>query len=128
MSQNGHNGQNGNGHVEAGDLGGFALERRDLGNLERLIKSDRWKMPDELSEELPARLRQKAMGMPDPDTGELPSERHQLIAARILAGLEGQNQADEHLAVRLSTGTLNQGDITVHIVQEDRKRLEADDE
>jgi len=128
MTSNGYHGNGENGSAERGVLGGPALEKKDMRNLERLVKSNRWKMPEELSEELPTQLRRKAMGLPDPDSGDIPSERHQLIAARILAGLEAQNQSDEHLALRLATGTLGTSDVTVHIVQEERPQLEADDD
>lgn len=90
---------NGNGKApDPGDLGGgaFSLERRDLHKLHSLANDPRWVMPEHLREKLPAELARIALGQAAEGEEDKPSERHQLMAARVLVALEGQNQTDDH--------------------------------
>jgi len=97
MSREMQNGSNGT----SGDIGGFALERRDLRNLERLTLDPRWQCPKRLKSMLPEHLTKMALG----ENGE--SERHQIMAGRILVAIIGQNQADQHLLFRAAAGVID---------------------
>lgn len=121
IQSNGQPSQNGE-PAGSGDLGGAAapLERRDLHKLDMLVRSGRWIMPEHLNEAMPRELWSMARG----ENGE--SERHRLMAMRILSGLEGQNQNDELAVIRAKTAILERNEIHVHYGRHEPNLIEGD--
>lgn len=83
-------------------------EVRDLKLLNRAVRG-RWNIPLEHREAIVNRLLRivskeqvTVMTKAGPCLLEEPADKNAILAARVLAGLEGQNQADEHLASRPS--------------------------
>lgn len=79
-------------------------EVRDLKLLNRAVRG-RWNIPLEHREAIVNRLLRivskeqvTVMTKAGPCSLEEPADKNAILAARVLAGLEGQNQADEHLA------------------------------
>ena len=92
-------------------------DRQELRILHKRLESKRWVVPDEQRTEMPERVVEIMRRSED--------ARVVLLAARILAMLEGQNQKDDHVAVDLkakAAGLTDQPPIMFVIKQAEEPR------
>ena len=72
------------------------------------LREGRWNLPEQIRRDLPADLTSMIKG----ENGE--SDRHKLMASRVLIMLEKQNQDDEHLLAKIEEGFTDNA-VTVNV-------------